>query len=64
LYVIHGMLHLVGYRDKTPSDAQAMRAAEERYLRQFGIERPAASAAGRTDDSLLAASGNEQSGEP
>jgi probable rRNA maturation factor len=38
LYVIHGMLHLVGYLDKTPSDAEDMRAAEARYLRQFGFE--------------------------
>jgi probable rRNA maturation factor len=38
LYVIHGMLHLVGYRDKTASDAEEMRAAEARFLRQFGFE--------------------------
>jgi probable rRNA maturation factor len=35
LYVIHGMLHLVGYRDKSADDAQEMRAAEARYLQQF-----------------------------
>jgi probable rRNA maturation factor len=35
LYVIHGALHLVGYRDKSPDDIAAMRAAELRYLRQF-----------------------------
>lgn len=40
LYVIHGMLHLVGYRDKTPEDVQAMRAAEEKHLREFGIDFP------------------------
>ena len=38
LYVLHGVLHLVGYRDKTPSDAAEMRAAEAKYLRQFGFE--------------------------
>ena len=38
LYVIHGMLHLIGYRDKTAADAQEMRAAEARFLRQFGFE--------------------------
>jgi probable rRNA maturation factor len=38
LYVIHGMLHLVGYDDKADENAQEMRAAEARYLRQFGVE--------------------------
>lgn len=33
LYVIHGTLHLAGYRDKTPGDQAAMREAETRYLR-------------------------------
>jgi probable rRNA maturation factor len=42
LYVIHGMLHLVGCRDKTAADKKAMRAAEVRYLRQFGLEEPGA----------------------
>ncbi len=40
LYVIHGALHLVGHDDKTPADAAAMRAAEVRYLRQFGYQQP------------------------
>jgi len=38
LYVIHGTLHLVGYGDKSPDEIQQMRAAEEKYLRQFGFE--------------------------
>jgi probable rRNA maturation factor len=38
LYVVHGMLHLLGYGDKTPVDLETMRAAEARYLRQFGFE--------------------------
>jgi probable rRNA maturation factor len=38
LYVIHGMLHLVGYDDKSTADAEEMRAAEERYLQQFGVK--------------------------
>jgi probable rRNA maturation factor len=38
LYVIHGMLHLVGYDDKLDTDAQKMHAAESRYLQQFGAE--------------------------
>jgi probable rRNA maturation factor len=37
LYVIHGTLHLVGYRDKTPGEVANMRAAEEKYLRRFGF---------------------------
>jgi probable rRNA maturation factor len=36
LYVIHGMLHLVGFRDKTPAEAQEMRVAEAKFLGQFG----------------------------
>jgi probable rRNA maturation factor len=32
LYVIHGMLHIVGLRDKLPEDITAMRAAEKFYL--------------------------------
>jgi probable rRNA maturation factor len=38
LYVIHGMLHLVGYDDKDDADAKEMRAAEARYLQRFGVE--------------------------
>lgn len=35
LYVIHGVLHLVGYRDKADADQAEMRAAERRYLDRF-----------------------------
>jgi probable rRNA maturation factor len=38
LYVIHGTLHLVGHGDKSPDEIQRMRAAEEKYLRQFGFQ--------------------------
>ena len=38
LYVIHGMLHLVGYDDKSPEDAEEMRAAEARFLEKFGVK--------------------------
>ena len=48
LYVIHGTLHLVGYRDKTPSEIQAMRAAEAKYLRKFGLEPPQARSSAET----------------
>jgi probable rRNA maturation factor len=37
LYVIHGTLHLVGYRDKLAEDNARMRAVEEKYLWRFGV---------------------------
>ena len=37
LYVVHGTLHLVGYDDKSPDDAQKMRDAERRYLESVGL---------------------------
>lgn len=36
LYVIHGVLHLAGYRDTTPAAAREMRIAEAKFLGQFG----------------------------
>jgi len=41
LYVIHGALHLVGYRDKAPEETAQMRAAEQQVLRQLGVTLPA-----------------------
>lgn len=38
LYLIHGMLHLVGYDDKTDENALQMRAAEAHYLQQLGAQ--------------------------
>lgn len=40
LYVIHGTLHLVGYRDKGDEETLAMRQAETKYLLQCGVEAP------------------------
>ena len=40
LYVIHGTLHLAGYRDKTEADRAAMRQAEVQALRNCGVELP------------------------
>jgi probable rRNA maturation factor len=48
LYVIHGALHLVGYRDKRPAEVEQMRAAEQRYLKLFGFE-PIEAASGTTN---------------
>lgn len=33
--IFHGALHLCGYKDKTPKDAKAMRAAEDRSLHAY-----------------------------
>ena len=37
LYVIHGLLHLCGYDDKTTAAAATMRERERHYLRQLGL---------------------------
>ena len=37
LYVIHGALHLVGMDDATADEQHEMRAAERRYLVEFGL---------------------------
>jgi len=40
LYVIHGALHLVGFRDKQPDEIAAMQAAEARHLLELGVPWP------------------------
>lgn len=37
LYVIHGALHLVGFRDKSAADQARMRAREQHYLQRFQL---------------------------
>ena len=37
LYVIHGLLHLVGYDDLTTKDIRAMRARERHYLQLLNL---------------------------
>jgi probable rRNA maturation factor len=32
LYIVHGMLHIVGLDDKAPADIEAMRRAERHYM--------------------------------
>lgn len=39
LYVVHGTLHLAGYRDKSAEDAAEMRSAEAATLDRLGIAR-------------------------
>ncbi|MEO1484923.1 MAG: rRNA maturation RNase YbeY [Bacteroidota bacterium] len=34
----HGVLHLVGYKDKTPKESQVMREKENKYLKMFHVE--------------------------
>lgn len=41
LYVLHGTLHLVGFRDKGDAETLAMREAESRHLLRWGVETPA-----------------------
>ncbi|MFH1923556.1 MAG: rRNA maturation RNase YbeY [Planctomycetota bacterium] len=38
LYVIHGVLHLVGLDDRTPDQRTAMRNREREYLARFGLQ--------------------------
>jgi probable rRNA maturation factor len=38
LYALHGMLHLLGFRDKTPAERKAMEAEQDRFLKK---QRPA-----------------------
>ena len=37
LYVIHGMLHIIGLRDKKTKETKVMREAERHYLQQFNL---------------------------
>lgn len=37
LYVIHGLLHLCGYDDKSPDAEKEMRARERHYLLRLGL---------------------------
>jgi len=40
LYVVHGILHLVGHDDQDPDSLAAMRAAERHCLAGFGLKPP------------------------
>ena len=37
LYIIHGMLHIIGLGDKTRREVNEMRATEAHYLASFGL---------------------------
>ena len=38
LYLVHGMLHLVGYDDHEPDEQRLMRQREQHYLARFGVQ--------------------------
>jgi probable rRNA maturation factor len=40
LYVVHGALHLAGYRDATDAEVESMRQAERDVLARLGIHVP------------------------
>jgi len=50
LYVVHGVLHLIGYRDKTTEDEAQMRAAERRVLSRLGVDLPAGESYPQTEE--------------
>lgn len=39
LYAVHGVLHLLGYDDRTPADAQRMHGLEDEILEAVGLGR-------------------------
>jgi len=39
LYLVHGLLHLMGYDDRTPQEAKRMHAREDALLEAFGFGR-------------------------
>jgi probable rRNA maturation factor len=39
LYVVHGLLHLCGYDDRTPQQQRRMQEREKSHLQKFGIHR-------------------------
>jgi len=39
LYLVHGLLHLLGYDDQTPQEAKRMHAREDALLEAFGFGR-------------------------
>jgi probable rRNA maturation factor len=37
LYLVHGLLHLMGYNDRTPQEAKRMHGREDMLLEEFGF---------------------------
>lgn len=36
--IIHGVLHLLGYKDKSPKETKVMREKEDHYIQLFHVE--------------------------
>jgi probable rRNA maturation factor len=49
LYVVHGLLHLVGHDDGTTEERAVMRELERRYLAAIGVQPPGESPADRSN---------------
>jgi probable rRNA maturation factor len=47
-YVVHGLLHLTGYDDHTPSDRRAMRSRERGVMKAIGLPVPPRTPSRRT----------------
>jgi len=58
LYLIHGMLHLVGLDDRAEADVRKMRAAERFYLHECGVEVPVVPPGDDATNECLPAGGN------
>jgi rRNA maturation RNase YbeY len=39
LYIVHGLLHLHGFGDRTPAEARKMRRTQEKILRDCSGDR-------------------------
>jgi probable rRNA maturation factor len=37
LYLVHGLLHILGYRDHTPAQRKVMRGKEELYMKKIKL---------------------------
>lgn len=37
LYTVHGLLHLLGFKDKTASERKGIRRMEEKFLKKFKV---------------------------
>jgi probable rRNA maturation factor len=57
LYVIHGMLHLIGMNDQSEADARKMRAAERYYLQECGVAALEAARMARSTDEMAGGGG-------
>ena len=64
LYVVHGILHLVGLGDKTDADAKKMRQAEAYWLAELGVDRDRIESLVYPTDSQASDASLDPNGEP